>query len=145
MIRRGAPILLACIAAASAAVCGCTVDQGSGGCAGFVPMDTDIATPADRACAVAQEGHVSKATTELTALTGATCNAICGSPATCTLPGDYLAAYVAAQPSALDSGAPDAAPSTSDGGSVVDASTSGCPALAPTAYVQLTCTSACTQ
>jgi hypothetical protein len=123
------------IAAGALAACGCTVDQGTGGCDGFIPMDTEIGIPSGRACVIAQEGNVSKATTELTELTGPTCNTTCGLPfAYCSLPGDFLAAYVAAQSGTEEAGV-----------SATDASAPGCPALAPTTYFQLTCTSACSQ
>src|SRR5260370_7616689 len=77
---------------------GCTLDTASGSsCNGFIPTDRNFQIPADKACAIAQEGLVSKATTPNTPLSGTACNTICGALSNCSLPDDYLKAYVAMQ------------------------------------------------
>jgi hypothetical protein len=142
---------------------GCTLDTASSGnCDGFIPVDTNFQIPADKACAIAQEGLVSRATTPNTPLSGAACNITCGSLSNCSLPDDYLKVYVAMQSTLADAGGTqsDAMPALADagddsqdeatpaleagGGSDADAAAT-CPPIPRTTYFLLTCTTACAQ
>jgi hypothetical protein len=126
---------------------GCTLDTASGNpCDGFIPVDTNFQIPADKACAIAQDGMVSKATTPNTPLSGAACNTICGSFSNCSLPDDYLKTYVAMQSTLADTGSTQGdampGPNAPDAASGADAAAT-CPAIAPATYFLLTCTTAC--
>ncbi len=126
---------------------GCTLDTASGSsCNGFIPTDRNFQIPADKACAIAQEGLVSKATTPNTPLSGTACNTICGALSNCSLPDDYLKAYVAMQSTRADAGSAQGdampEPDASDAAAAADAAAT-CPAIAPTTYFLLTCTTAC--
>jgi hypothetical protein len=149
------PLALCGIASTALATYGCTFDTaGTSGCDGFLPSDSVGYIRGLQACAIAQEGHVSSATTQFTGLTGPTCSLTCGSPSVCSLPDSFLRAYVAGQRSSpegggaahdastlADAGDAESPESGSDAGSAGDAS--GCPGVDPMAPFLLTCTTTC--
>ncbi len=144
------------LASVALALAGCDFD--TAGTPGCVPVDVEIFISGVQACAIATEGHASRATTAFTPLAGPTCDTICGTTATtCTLPADVLSEYLAGQAgtveadgasaeASVDAGDAGVALGSSDAGKAGDSTApTGCPAIAPTALVVLDCTSTCSQ
>jgi hypothetical protein len=118
MRRFPALVVLVTAAAGCIAASAClTWDLGSSPCEGFVSNQQEVSILGSWACAIAAEGHVTSATTNVSLLTGEMCDKVCGPGfGNCQLPPDYIQAYLAAQPDAASDAGPGAPGQPADSG-----------------------------
>jgi hypothetical protein len=127
-------LILAQVAALLALTPGCTVSQSS--CDGFVPNVKDIEVAPDVACAILGEGGASAG---VTVYFSQGCTTACGPGfGGCTMPADYVQAFVAAQ---SDAGTQPDAEAGADVGASDGGLVTACPRVP--ANVKVHCSSFC--